>query len=400
MRDNMDSRKWLGLGSLACIAIVSLVLMVRSSAGALEWFMAILIWTACVLAYWALSKSLQQLALSEQQSSDQAEIQQQLTSLAELAGNYLQWLKEVVPLWRRQTDLAKGQTEQGMTELSQRFSDIHDRLQVAIQSSQQTASGLSGQQGLSSLITTSETELQQIVVKLKSIVASRDEMLQKLVDLSQITDELRNMSSEVAGIASQTNLLALNAAIEAARAGEQGRGFAVVADEVRSLSNRSGEAGASISERIEQVNQSLEVTLERAQHFASEESNILTEAETTIGSVLSRFHDAGTKIVTTSAILEDESSRVRQDVEEVLVALQFQDRVSQMLEHVIHDMQKLTEEVALQQSALQQGKAVAPVDISFWLNSVSETYTTLEQAAVHTGTDSNQAPADSEITFF
>ena len=323
----------------------------------------------------------------------QQEILHGVLNVRELCDNLL-------PIWGKQIDTGRIETEDAVVDLTTRFSTLIDRLQAAMDASQGATSGnAQGEQGIVALLNVSQKDLGLIIVSLKSALETMESMMAQIAHLSEFADELKDMANDVASIAAQTNLLALNAAIEAARAGSAGRGFAVVAGEVRKLSNLSAETGKKISAKVEVVNATVSAVLERAKHYAQQEADVVNGSEMAIRRVLEDFGSAVAQMARSTEMLQAESAGIKQEIEDVLVSLQFQDRVGQIFSHVQSDLEKLHRHVQDSSEKNARGEANQPIDATLWLQDLSRTYTTDEQRANHVGTQVAIRKA-SEITFF
>jgi len=304
-----------------------------------------------------------------------------------------------LPIWNRHLETARNQTEEALNALTLRFAALVERLETTLATSRQASGQGGGHEGAGAVFNRSEQSLTKVVGVLRTTQQGRMAILDEIRTLTHYTEELKGMATEVAAIAGQTNLLALNAAIEAARAGEAGRGFAVVADEVRKLSTLSSNTGQNMTEKVTVINDAIAKAFRVAEQSAANDGEVLGQSEESIRLVMRDFTGMVDGLSRATGIMQEEGVGIRQEIEDMLVALQFQDRTSQMLAQVQGNLTDLEKTVRVQQAASENGQRVAPIDVRAWLDKMEKSYAMLEQRVNHSG-QRTQANTQPEITFF
>jgi methyl-accepting chemotaxis protein len=163
----------------------------------------------------------------------------------------------------------------------------------------------------------------QSVSGIKRLAAEVERTAATITELEKESDNIGTVLSVITGIAEQTNLLALNAAIEAARAGEQGRGFAVVADEVRTLAQRSQQSTEEIKSIIDRLQGKAQAAVQ-AMQGGREQAQVSVEQAEKAGSSLSAIADAIVAIRdmnTQIASAAEEQSAVAEEINQSVVRI-------------------------------------------------------------------------------
>ena len=205
-------------------------------------------------------------------------------------------------------------------------------------------------QASSALASSSEQDIESnkaMIARMESYVRNRiDEAMRDQQRIEQIVAEAQGPGTLVQlikAISSQTNLLALNAAIEAARAGEAGRGFAVVADEVRKLSTETDAAVNKINEGINGVAQSIRQQFQDklAHSNVEAERNALTEISNQLSHLGHGYQQLLDHDLNVLQNVREASGELASMFMDVLASVQFQDITRQQIEIVVRALRKL-----------------------------------------------------------
>jgi len=227
------------------------------------------------------------------------------------------------------------------TQMQATIQDISHNTEAAAKKAEST--NLSAQQG--------RNEVDSTVKHIRDLSSSLGNASSVVSQLEKDGETIGSVLDVIRGIAEQTNLLALNAAIEAARAGEQGRGFAVVADEVRSLAQRTQESTSEIEgiiNTLQQRTQEVVSIMHQCRSQGDESASQAIKAGDLLGAITEDVQTI-TEMSTQIAVAIDEQSQVASEVNKNVVRIR--DIAQDASEHAVNNAQT-SEEVSEQARVL------------------------------------------------
>ena len=324
--------KTLGWG-LAFTGLVALLFyLVMPAAGWLTGFAFLVLalgWRA--LALWS-------------QAGNEPQVDSDIVEERALLEEFRNLLRECVTQFSGQFDAVRGELARVHSLLGHAIDDLTASFQGMHAQTEE-------QRTLTLAVTTGSNE-GAAAVKFDSFVRDTSNVMQRVVDsvinnsklgmelveltggIAQHTKDVQGILSEIGAIAKQTNLLALNAAIEAARAGEAGRGFAVVADEVRDLSARTTQFSQQINGLMQGMQVSVKETEAAIQGMASQDMTFALESKQQVEKIIRTLEGQDANRVQALGALAGSAEVVETLVGQAVTAMQFHDMVSQLLGHI------------------------------------------------------------------
>lgn len=312
--------------------------------------------------------------------------------------------KSAFPIWSKQANACAEILETEVSSLVQSFGGMKDDINQIV-----TACDASIEEVISRADDCSDgmnlcEKMDFVASAIKSTLDSKGVLLGNVRALVPLSESLEEMANDIKIIARQTKLLSLNATIEAAHAGESGKGFSVVAAEVRSLASRYAEIATEMIKNSEKIQEKIVAAQKSAEQSASVESSLLDESEATVRILLEHQNTTAQNLRSTLADLKDLQSTFFVNVDNSLVSLQFQDRVCQILSNISTNCESAVVKLDVAEREFIADPTAVGVDAELWLEQMQMEFTTTEERESFRDVcedDGDTDRADSgEVTFF
>ncbi len=305
-------------------------------------------------------------------------------------------LRQAFDVLSRQVQTTIDTSESAVMAMMDRMNRVHQnavqlrqRIMVAVERSQQLSAD-----SLSSADTHSAT-ISQLATHQEEFERSQRTNQDRIRAVAEQVRQLSPLAALISDISRQTNLLAINASIEAARAGREGAGFKVVATEVRRLSTQTAEAARQITEGIQAAATTIDVELSNAENMqGSAAATQLEEIAHHVQSMSQTLAEVVPYLGELSTSMDSGMAEVNSDIIETLGDMQFQDINRQLLEHIKDAMASLSEHFSQIYELIDGEAPPPPVLLEELLATWTSNYVMHSQRVAHASATGAEVPVD------
>ncbi len=289
-------------------------------------------WGGLTLRIGAGSESIGEEVLAREFSALTEETQNLFENLAEASGAQIGSIRD-------EGHQARVLLDDAIEKLVSCFTRLEDctrsQQKLALELTQSSEHGAgSGQVSLDAFLKEVDGLLRSFVQVVLDNSEGAKEISARMTQTQARFQDVRKTLEEVKKIADQTNLLAINAAVEAARAGNSGKGFAVVAAEVRTLSVRSNAFSDQVMASVEEITHALDAVTVNINELSKKGLSVASDSKTKADAVLSKTQKLNSNIEQSASGISHVSQQVEQEVRVAVTSLQFHDMVTQILGHL------------------------------------------------------------------
>jgi len=274
---------------------------------------------------------------------------------------------EAALMLRKEIYAVVQHTEQAANTISSSFQAVINKATLQAREAMELLEGTQGgatdgaPQSLTDFIRVSDERLTKMADEVVRVADLSVQMVKELDGVQSRTQAIDGFLLDVEKLADQTSLLALNADIEAARVGEHGRGFSVVAQEVRRLSQRSHEFSDRIRQHLKEVKVGLHKTYGDMRNLSAADMEHALKIKDDVVALTRSLEDKNREVAETVGRINTTSREIAQDVHNVVVSLQFHDITSQKLKGMLELMDELRRTLFhLMQETMVNGKNLLP----------------------------------------